>query len=459
MSYRQDVVFKTIEQIRTPAIIERVLSEIWANSSGQPLRVMQVEPGYTNYKPFERARLMVKARLEPTSQNEPAVTLDLFLHVFAQAEAAQAELAMVQGRDFLPCPGPPLFYLPQWHTVGWTLPNAPNLLGLAQLLDPTQFCRLLVPAADVGAEIHDYPAAKLIRYVPTKRALLTWENPYTQRRYYLKLLNKIDAALVVANLKQINAVFERNELGFAIPLLITYNATHRSILMTEVPGQQFTRIMTRCHPKSFAQVGRLLAQLHRSSAQPETRWTPDQELKTLRRHMQGVSLALPQLNRPLVDVITRLEISARGLAFKQDVPIHGNLFGDQLIYSPAGLGLVDWDNLALGDPLYDVGRLLAHLIYVAGCQNLAPAAVNPCAEALLQAYEAESQQAVDRYVLAWQIATQLLLRGKISSLRQLSEGWPSHLAFVVAEAGRTLAGQNQYLRLPALTEFLLEAQL
>jgi hypothetical protein len=85
-------------------------------------------------------------------------------------------------------------------------------------------------------------------------------------------------------------------------------------------------------------------------------------------------------------------------------------------------------------------------------------AVNGCAEALLQAYEAESQQGVDRYGLAWQIATQLLLRGKISSLRQLPESWQNHLAFVVAEAGRTLAGRSWYLRLPALDEFLVRVQ-
>jgi hypothetical protein len=458
MSYQQDTVFKTIEQIRTPQVIRRVLSETWANWSGQSPRIVEVEPGYTNYKPFERARVMVKVTLAPASEDKPAITLDLFLHIFAQAEAAQAELAKAQRGDFLPCQGPPIFYIPQWRTIGWTLPNAPNLLGLAQLLDPAQFCHLLVPAADVGAEVHEYPAAKLIRYVPTKRALLTWENPYTGRRYYLKLLNDADAASVVAKLKQINAVFEGGELDFVIPLLITYNATHQSVLMTEAPGHQFTKVMLGCRPKPFTQVGRLLAQLHRSSAQPETRWTPDQELKLLRRHIQGVSLALPQLDRQLMDVITRLELAARWLTFKQDVPIHGNLFGDQLIYSSAGIGLVDWDNFSLGDPLYDIGRLLAHLIYLAVRQNLAPGAVNACAEALLQAYEAESAQAVDRYVLAWQIASQLLLRGKISSLRQLPEHWQDHLGFVVAEAERTLDGRNQYLYLPALDEFLLEVQ-
>jgi aminoglycoside phosphotransferase (APT) family kinase protein len=118
--------------------------------------------------------------------------------------------------------------------------------------------------------------------------------------------------------------------------------------------------------------------------------------------------------------------------------------------------MVDWDTLALGDPLYDVGRLLAHLVYLAGREEIAPPAVSACAETLLQAYEAETGQPVDRQHLAWHVAAQLLLRGKTSSLRQLPEGWQAHLAFVVGEAVRVLAGRGRYLSFPTLHTVTLE---
>lgn len=132
------------------------------------------------------------------------------------------------------------------------------------------------------------------------------------------------------------------------------------------------------------------------------------------------------------------------------MPIHGNLFGDQILYNTYGIGIVDWDALSLGDPLYDVGRLIAHLIYLAGVEGIAATKVKLCAEALIESYEENTNQTIDRRCLNWHIATQLLLRGKISSLRKLPKRWQDHLAFVVKESQQLLMGQSNYISLPAL---------
>ena len=311
MSYIDDRVFQVIQKIRTSSSLEEVISQAWRNWSGNQLQGVEINPLLINYKPFERARIVAEATIFLEDAVEP-IKLNLFFHIFANPNVARQEAETIEKGDLFPCQGPPVFLVPDWQTVVWTLPNAPNLTELAQLLQPEKFAQLLLPSADLQSGTEKLSAPKLIRYVPLKRAILTWEHPRTRRRYFAKL------------------------------------------------------------------------------------------------------------------------------------------FGDQILYSADGIGIVDWDALSLGDPLYDIGRLLAHLLYLAGREGIPPTRVSACAEALLRAYEEDTAQLVERKCLTWHVASQLLLRGKISSLRKLPEGWPAHLAFVVAESERLLHGQSQYLSLPAI---------
>jgi hypothetical protein len=448
MNYCDDPVFQTVQRLRISGALEEVLCRAWKNWSGTQPRAVFVTLGDINYKPFARARMIVEVQV-PTGGGALPVTLFLFLHIHAKVETAIEEAAWGQAQDCLPSTGPPVFLIPEWQTVVWTLPNAPNLRELAQLLDPNNFCWLLVPPEVVHSGIVRYPAPTLMRYVPLKRAILTWEDPTALRRYFVKLLNEDDAARVARNFQHITRAATRGELGFSVPHLLSYNALYRTLLMTEVPGRPFTEVMQRFSPEPFSRVGRLLAQLHRSSARPERVWTPDNEQEALRRHMAGVKRALPHLGEQLDGVLTRMRHAATRLPFPHDTPIHGNLFGDQILYGPESLGLVDWDDFSLGDPLHDVGRLLAHLLYLAGREHVPPQAATACAETLLQAYEQETGRPVTRQRLAWHLVTQLLLRGKISSLRKLAEGWHEHLEFVITEAAHILNGQSRYLSLPA----------
>ena len=304
---------------------------------------------------------------------------------------------------------------------------------------------------------HESPP-RLFRYVPRKRAILTWEHPDTGCRYYAKLLNKKDGPRVARNFRQINDAYERGELVFAVPQIISYNPACRALLMTEVKGRPFTEVMCRFLPKTFAQLGRILAGLHGSSVQPKTVWTPDKELFVLKRHMGGLKMAIPRLAEQLDSVIARLGDLSSRLPFMQNAPIHGNLFGDQILYGSDSIGIVDWDSLSLGDPLYDVGRLIAHLIYIAEQEGISPATASVCAETLFRAYEEHAILSIDRKCLSWHVAAQLLLRGKISSLRKLAEGWQEHLAFVVTEAEHVLDGRSRFFHLSTPKVLLSEVR-
>lgn len=448
MTYKDDPVFRAVREIRTPGAVEKHISSQWRRWNGKRPVSVQARPGLTNYKPFQRARVMVAVSVQPEGDGQEPGELTLFFHVHRQLETARQELENSRLQDSLPCAGPPAFMIPAWRTVAWNLPNTPNLRELADLLNQESFSRMLLPVTVLPARSRHGNDPELLRYVPRVRAILTWVDPATRRCYFAKLYkNDAEAARGAHNIKEVQGAAKRNELGFAVPRLVAFSPECRTLLMTEVPGSQFTAEMRRALPESFAQMGRHLARLHASTAKPEKIWTADQELADLRRHMEGFTLALPHLEPQLGPLLDALADGARQLPFENGAPIHGNLFGDQILYGRDGFGMVDWDAFCLGDPLHDVGRLMAHLIYLAGMEKILATRVNACIDAMLGAYREESRQRVDPDRLNWHLACQLLLRAKISSLRKLARGWPTHLESMVAEAQNVLEGRSKYLEM------------
>jgi aminoglycoside phosphotransferase (APT) family kinase protein len=456
MDYRHDPVHRTVMWLRDgrspapPTGFAAAFAAAWAEWARLCPRDVAVRIGLTNYKPFERARVMADVTLVPGRPGSSPVTLNLFLHVFAEPGAARREFEAHAGRGgTLGGYGPPVLLLEDWNLVAWTLPNAPNLRELHELLDPAGFRRMLAcraPGLLPAAGDADARGPTLVRYVPLKRALLVWDGAADGRRRYVKLIDGPAAAAAALNLREIHAWAAHGALGFAVPRPERYSPELRTMVMSEVPGRRFTAVMAACRPGPFAEVGRALAGLHRLPTRPITVWSPERELADLRRHMAGVRRALPGFGGRLDAVLDRLA-RPPALPERARVPIHGNLFGDQILYdgrAPAGqrVGIVDWDAWACGNAHFDLGRLVAHVLYVARIGGLPEAAVAGCVRALLRAYGEAGGVAVQRDTLHWHIAAALLLRAKISSLRPLRRGWPRHFDLMIAEAARVLDGDG-----------------
>lgn len=452
MNYTSDPVFQSIEQIRTYSAIEPILKEVWSHWLGKQAQSIRVKPILTYYRPFDEARIVAEVTAISEGETDP-VLLHLFFHVFAEPAAARQELEWGYQQAIPPNAVLPVFPISDWQTVVWTLPHAPSLKELSKLLNPDYFCPLLIAPQDLPAAIEECPPPQLFRYVPFKRAILTWQNPATDRAYFIKLCQETEFSRVVNNFHQIHVAAK--DLSFVVPQPVAFDPTSRTFSMTALSGEQFTKVMCQTDPQSFMGVGRVLAELHHADLHPETRWTPEKEIRTCDRAMQEVKLALPHLSKSLDRAISQLTAAARDISFSTNHPIHANLFGDQILYSRDRIGIVDWDTLALGDPHYDIGRLIAHFVYLAGREQLGRRSVRTCVGALLQGYEAASDWKLDRHCLTWHIATQLLLRGKISSLRKLPLGWQEHLEFVVAEAEWLIEGCSEYVSLPSLNRYAL----
>lgn len=423
MSYRQDPVYRTVRWLRSRREGSGSFAALWAERAGLRAEGLRFRPGLTNYKPFERARVMMEVTLAG------GVTWQLFLHVAPDREAAGRELAQYGGLDL--CNG-------EHSLVSWTLPNAPELGALAVLLDPAGSFLATSAKLSTGGE-----PPRLVRYVPLKRALLVWRHPATGRRYWLKLINAAEAAAAALNLREIRAWYEHGAFTAPVPRLVHYSPDLRTLVMSEVPGQPFTDVMLEGRREPLVEAGRALAQLHGTPTVPWRSWSFAQEHAGLRRHMRGVLRALPGLAARTNALVDRLGASTprSEAGFR---PVHGNLFGDQMLFDVGAepgrrVGFVDWDAWCHADPHLDLGRLLAHLVYAASIQGLSDERAAAAGEALLAGYmEIAGTAAVDRERLDWHLATALLLRAKISSVRKLAPGWPRHVVLMVHAAERVL---------------------
>ncbi len=447
MGYSRDIVYQAVQGIFCPEAIEPILIQAWEHWRGQSPKNIQVRPNLTYYRPGDRARVVADVIVTLVDETAP-IALQMFFNVFADAAAVSQQVAQSDQLAVPPQVALPVFEIAAWQTVVWTLPHAPCLPELNDLLQPAYFCPLLIAPRDLPAQVEDYPAPQLFRYVPFKRAILTWQSPKTDGRYFVKLCTEAEFPQVVEHFRQLDQIADR--LSFAVPEVVMADATTRTLSMRALPGEQFTKIMGQLQPATFGQVGQILAQLHHADLQPTRVWSATKELKIAGKAMAEVKLALPQLSKAIDLAIGQLTDKAAQIVFPSNYPIHANLFGDQILYTPQRLGMVDWDTLSLGDPHYDLGRLVAHLIYLAGCNQWERPAVQACITALLASYAAAIDWTIDPTCLAWHITLQLLLRGKISSLRKLPEHWPAHLEFVVTEAECLLVGRSQFITLPAI---------
>lgn len=114
------------------------------------------------------------------------------------------------------------------------------------------------------------------------------------------------------------------------------------------------------------QLGERLAQLHSTRLEylgaltlPER--SRQQDLHALRQATDTICLLQPELAAETRALQRRVHNALTAQAF-MPCPVHGDLSLEQIIITPEGeLLIIDWDNVALGDPMQDIGTLLARL--------------------------------------------------------------------------------------------------
>lgn len=441
-----DPVYGGVMALRAPGALEAGVRDASVRSDKMP-RVSQVYVLQTRYRPYARAHLVAEINLESGNHTPCPYRQVVYIEIYSAHEQAHEEYSRSSMNEALRCYGAPVFVLEDPGAVVWSLPNGPKLESIRLCFDRSLFAQFLVhngltPAwSDVAPELPE-----LIRYVPRKRALFRYQATGNGVPVlYIKFYGRGEDARAAHNLQRLTEAAAQGRLGFQTPRLILHAAQSHAVAMTEVPGTRLSAVVRTASQTVFAAVGRALGGLHASPIRPGLAWTVQGEIQALYCAMADVKLALPGLKPMLDEVLQQIVVRQERLDFGVQLPIHANLFGDQILIDGATVGIVDWDDLALGDPLYDVGRLIAHLVFIAQRSRTSPAEVTRHLRTLMQAYAETAKGGIAWERLRWHIAVALLLRAKISALRQLPSGWIEDIRWSVAEAARVLEDKSPWL--------------
>lgn len=416
-----DPIYRAVALARDPSLLLDAIQNAW-RGSGCTLEILDARLTLVHYRPRERGRLMVELEVEMPKRRKGRAIQHLYIQVYPNLETARRRCAQVLA-SALRCLGPAAFVIEEWQAMACALPNGPMLRTAKMLMRKAPFARFL---AEAGLAIPGAPRSKkprLIRYVPRHRTVFRSGEPCGSfpGRCYIKVYSRMADVIAAENLRL--AQRAASTADFEVPRLIAHVTRRRALVMAEIKGRSLTEVLAAGEDAAFSAVGRALAGLHSSHIAPERTWAVGAELKALEVAMSDMTVALPALSATVGSLMRDIESRQATLTFPTARPIHGNMFGDQVIIKDDGsVGIVDWDDLCLGDPLFDVGRLAAHALFVSQRTPEGTRRAEDPIRALLAAHSSAGG-ALDVPRLRWHVATALLLRAKISALRSLPPTW------------------------------------
>ena len=255
--------------------------------------------------------------------------------------------------------------------------------------------RLMELAALVGEATP--PAVRAVRYRPGQRHVIEVRGSDTAmfvkvgapsaNANVLAGADAIRVALAARPVKVVDAVWVDDELG-----AIGYQA---------LPGRPLSAIVRAASAgavDALRATGELFAVLHNRGTPTAALPTidPRTEAAAVMRACEHALVLEPSLRDPLgalvADVITVLGEDGDTAS----AVLHGDAKCDHILMSGATLGLIDIDAVAIGDPAFDIARLLADLVW------LSPPGLLPVFRAALLAGVGNRQPNVAQRVAAWE---------------------------------------------------------
>ena len=247
-----------------------------------------------------------------------------------------------------------------------------RLGGGSACIVPAQGCDVLLqadgadrrlPGIDRVRALMD-PSVVLV-HRPERRAVL--RSRFQGKTVYAKVTRPgpstvaaIDAGRLAAS-----SVFQGS---VSCPQLIRAEPEHGVAIWSAVPGVSLhDRLASDAPPNTDGierialAVGAALKQLHAAPAMPMQRvHGPSDEAAILTRWHDHLRWVCPDKARRIELLIESARHRLARLP-RQCAPIHRDLHDKQiLIDADGGLGMIDFDTLALGDPALDLGNLIAH---------------------------------------------------------------------------------------------------
>jgi len=335
-------------------------------------------------------------------------------------------------------PFKPMSPFPSLQAWIHAFPHDPKLTHLGPLAEPTFIVRRVNERlGDFGvgsawtcrdAQIH------LVKYIPGARCVLRYDldlaGPEGERqhlRFFGKTYKNASSRYVYAALGAICSSCSDDEPDLNVPAPIAHLDAHHTLWQAEWEGEALSARGARLgwshllcggdgESDRMARIGRSLARLH-AIPPPEILKpgeAPEKVLGNAAGDAADILDFLPERRDLLEQFVNTLTAATPAPCEPaQRTLIHGTFKIAQILCREKEVAIVDFDSVALGDPLYDVAEFAASLIYLRIKEDVPAEATAAGLASFMAAYERAAGKACDHRRIAWYVVAFLL--GKLHS--------------------------------------------
>ena len=383
--------------------------------------LVAAEALYVRYKPATSC--LVGYRLQRTGTGGPAVEVSAKAYRRGDGAKAAKTAQAVETAETGPAPTRSTGPGGGWPVTAFTdelVVVAPaeadrDLPALARLARPDHRRRLLQALLPEAADLHDADP-RCVRYKPERR----WVGVVERDGVPVALVKAFGAG-ELARARAGLAFAGRT--GLVVPALLGTSKRACALAGSWLPGQPLSDLLTGVAPAPvpLPEVGAALAALHATRPRRLVREEPDADAMATTAAAASVTALVPRLAPAAVAAAASL---CRRLA---DLPVrtaarHGDFSADQVVLGPGGVGLIDFDNTAVGDPTADLGQFMGDLEAAEVDGRLAPGRARSLAADLVAGYEGAGGIVPQSALMLHAAAA--LVRRTVEPFRHRRPDWP-----------------------------------
>lgn len=221
---------------------------------------------------------------------------------------------------------------------------------------------------------------------------------------------------------------------FRIPERFGASDRHRVVLREWLPGESLGAAASM---EEMEAVGAVMAGLHRRAKKHLRRRHRRDAAADVRAAGEYLGLLMPEIAAEAGSLAAGIAKRIRQME-KRKEPIHGDFSVDQLVLGSFGVGVLDLDNAALGDPAADAGWFVADLELSVVEGTIFPGELETARSALTAGYRAAGGEDLGERLPTYISAS--LLQRAVEPFRYRWENWPKSVSAVVSRAGEVWPG-------------------
>jgi aminoglycoside phosphotransferase (APT) family kinase protein len=392
------------------------------------LAVDYVEANYVRLKPGMNA--LVGYLLHGKDGDGGSVTLPGYARTFADGKAQILAQKWTGGRAVETALGPGAALLRGGRTFLFVFPNDHGLRRLRKILGTANLESALRNIPGFQGErvrVHELTA---VRYKPERRFIASVELEFPRlefdrderRRFFMRFYPDGRGARIAETAR----VLQAHAGNALVPTPVGTVLDGRLSLEEEIRGDDILRVILDRRVDG-AELGEVLRSLHGRAEGFGAPRTPNAVLSALAGSVNMAGSIDQGLAGTAREVVRRL-----GKMVPPERPptlVHGDLALHNILYTRSGPVLVDLERAGMGDPLQDVGQLVAHLRELARRSPEARASLGSFEEQLIESYAPGSDMEGNLQRLAFFTGCSLVDRAAGAVIRRgLDVWWPARAA-------------------------------